>query len=149
MVFSVVILSGDESRSYAGLYKKLCNQGNLDPHEFLLLQEILVKTENVEITNVEDLKEYLCENCKECVFPKDGKLIEKIFGLDKKVFHITLKPDILKKLKASSERIQKFLRKTKNPDIGYNPKTGRIGLQNPTNKLESIEINLKLQDILK
>ncbi|GEM_PF-4963137 len=129
-----VNFSADDSQKYQELRQKLCDSGKLNLEEILLLSKLLEKSEGLQITDLEFLKELFCAG-KDYIFP-DKKRFAKIFG--KINFHRNIKQEILKDAK-------KFIRKvgTKNPDIGYT-KLGRIVLKHPkTNRVVETDLLFK------
>lgn len=142
-----VNFSADDSQKYQELRQELCDSSKLNLEEILLLSKLLEKSEGLQITDLQELKDFFCGNCKGCIFPRGDKMIQKIFGINRREFHKKMKRKILSKAIQSSERVRKFCRRVQNPDIGYNPKTGRIGLKNAKNKTETIETNIYLDDI--
>jgi len=132
LLFSVVF-SESESEKYKQISQKLCNGNAINPDEVQFLMQFLAQSENIEITDLETLQDFLCGN-KDYFFPNKEQLA-KIFG-NSGYFHNEVKVIIKKEAK-------KFMKKlgTQNPDIGYHLKSRRIILKNPITK-RTVETDL-------
>ncbi|MCZ8514932.1 polymorphic toxin-type HINT domain-containing protein [Paenibacillus filicis] len=51
-------------------------------------------------------------------FPKSGKDMKKVFGIDEKTFHKEVKPEVLKQIKNDPVYGKEFKKTGNNPDIG-------------------------------
>lgn len=92
-LFFGMMLQNDQQR-FKDLQNRFCNQAKLDQSEITELQDLVLKLENVKVFNINELQEYLCGKCRNCVFPKDAKMIKKIFGVEMRVFHEQVKQKI-------------------------------------------------------
>ena len=70
-----------------------------------------------------------------------------MFGIKKEIFHLKIKKKILGAA-TKIERVNKFLKRVKNPDIGVNKKTGQIVLKNTQNASETIQTNLLIEKFI-
>ena len=147
LMFLFGIVLQDDQQKFKDLQNRFCSEEKLSSNEISELLDLVLKLEKVKIDNTTELTEYLCGKCRNCVFPKDEKMIKKVFGVEMRIFHEQIKQKI-KQAAVKNERLRKFLKRYDNPDIGYNSQTQRIVLKSRTNS-ETIETNLLLQDFQK
>lgn len=148
LVFILTLDQDSDAVDIDKIGRDFCKNPNLDPTDLERLKTHLLNTEQIDFQDINEMQDYLCGTCKDCFFPNDEKSFLKWFGVSKKIFHDNVKKRILKTLLSSSERIRKFLKKTNNPDIGINQKTGRVVLKNTRNAQETLETNLFIKNFL-
>lgn len=134
-------LTDTEKTDYAELKYKVCHDQPLTPEELLKLSELVLKSEGLNLTDLTDIREYLCANKKDYHFP-DEKYLANRLNIQVKDIH-TIKDEIL----ASALKWIKKLR-AKNPDIGYNKVTGKIVLKSRLDG-RTIETDLLLDSFKK
>ncbi len=134
-------LTLSEKTDYAEIKYKICHDQPLSPEELAQIAELLFKSENVNLTDLHQIREYLCGNKKDYHFP-DEKYLAKMLNLGEREFHA-----LKKKISALSEQWIKKLR-AKNPDIGYNKATGKIVLKSQLDG-RTIETDLLLDSFKK
>ncbi len=125
-------LTLSEKTDYAQIKYKICHDQPLSPEELVQIAELLLKSDNVNLTDLHQIREYLCGNKKDNHFP-DENFLAKLLGT--KDIH-RVKESIKKKTKSWQQKINSH-----NPDIGYNRKTGKLVLKNPLNG-KTVETNL-------
>ncbi len=115
-------LTLSEKTDYAQIKYKICHDQPLSPEELVQIAELLLKSDNVNLTDLHQIREYLCGNKKDYHFP-DEKHLAKMLNINVKSFH-AIKEEIL----TASEKWVRKLR-AKNPDLGYNKATGKVVLK--------------------
>ncbi len=128
----MVSLSKSEKSDYGEIKDKICNYQDINPDELALMIDLLLKSEDRRFTEIDDIRDFLCNNHKDMLFP-DKKHLARLLGTS----------DIHKVKEEVKKLASRWMKKinTTNPNIGINKKTKNLVLEHPDTK-KRIETNI-------
>lgn len=140
-ILFIIGLDQLENTRFEELKTQLCQQSSLSPNDLLQLYQLLNKKEGISISDIDDLKNYLCNAEKNYNFP-DEKHLANLLKINLKDIHL-VKKEILNDAKMWLKKLG-----ANNPDIGLNKITGKIVLKNRINQ-KTIETDLLFKDFIR
>lgn len=138
LIVFIVQLTKTEKTDFERIKAKVCQNESLNPEELARIIQLIAQSENVDLTDLNEIREYLCFGKKDYHFP-DEKFLAKFLGT--RDIH-GVKEHIKKLTKKWQKKINAH-----NPDIGYNRKTGKLVLKNPSSG-KTVETDLFLDSFI-